>query len=181
MTIKYRSTSEIKAEMAKITQAKVNILAKIEQLKREEAELKDLVGEDILLGKSTESSARLEKVQRDLVAHNLAIAPADLNLMALESELSNAKAQEGIVRWKQLLAEMGKQVAEIESLSVSLIDQATQFRAFLIANRPEVAALGADPSYILEKLLFLVHAQLEAETLQLKEIRRVKEIHMKAE
>ena len=181
MEQKYRSTSEVKAEMAKITQAKVNILTKIEQLNREESDLKDQVGEVILLGKSSESSAKLEKVQRDLITHTLALGSADNTLVWLESELSNAKVQESAARWKQLLAGMQKQVDELEAFSVALVEKAAKFQVYLNEHREEVGALGSDPSSLFDKIYTLVHNQFEAETQQLKELRRIKSIYLKAD
>ncbi|MHB0923022.1 MAG: hypothetical protein ACYC3H_03535 [Bellilinea sp.] len=181
MTIKYRPTSEILEAIEKTTLARGNILARIEQLKREEVELKDLVGEEILSGKAGESSAKLEKVQRDIINNTLALGPADSNLVLLDSELSNAKAQEGIARWKQVHAEMVRQVNEIESLSAAQVDKAAQFKKYLIAHRPEVVELAQDSSITLERILTVVERQLEAETLLLKEIDRVKSSYLKAE
>lgn len=181
MTTKYRPTSEIHEDIERIKKARDIVLARIERLKREEIELKDQVGEDILSGMASESAAKLEKVQRDIITQTLALGPADQNLITLESELSNAQAQEGIAKWKQIAAEMVKHANEIELLSASHIDKAAQFKKFLIAHRPEVVGLAQDSSITLDRILTLVERQLEAETLQLKEFRRIRESYLKAE
>lgn len=178
MTIKYRPTSEILEAIEKTTLARGNILARIEGYKQKEVELKDLIGEEILSGKASESSGKLEKVQREIIDNTLALGQADQNLIALESELSNAKAQEGIVRWKQVAAEMVRQVDELISLSAAQVDKAALFKEFLIAHRPEV--VSQDSSITIERVMTVVHNQLEAETLVLKELRRIRETYLRA-